>query len=46
LYPENANNGERKYHTITRGWIGNEIFRRVEKDGKTMAEFFYENLYK
>ena len=29
----------REYHAITRGWIANEIFRRVEPTGRTMGEF-------
>ena len=30
---------ERFYHGITRDWITNEIFRRVEPEGKTMGEY-------
>jgi hypothetical protein len=29
----------RKYHTISRDWISNEIFRRVDPEGRTMGEF-------
>ena len=27
------------YHTVTRDWITNEIFRRVEKNGCTMGQY-------
>ena len=27
----------REYHTITRGWIVNEIFRRIEPSNKTLG---------
>lgn len=32
-------NQQREYHAITRGWIANEVFRRVEPNGRTMGEF-------
>lgn len=32
-------NSPREYHAITRGWIANEIFRRVEPENKTMGEY-------
>jgi len=28
-----------QYHAITRGWIANEIFRRVHPEGRTIGEF-------
>ena len=31
--------GRREYHALTRGWIANEIFRRVNPDGLTIGEF-------
>ena len=34
IYPETH---RRMYHAITRDWISNEIFRRVENNGKTMG---------
>ena len=40
-YPET---GKREYHSITRGWIANELFRRVDKDGKTIGEYLKENV--
>ena len=34
-----GDNEQREYHAITRGWIANEVFRRVEPQGRTMGEF-------
>lgn len=34
----------RMYHTLSRGWIENEIFRRVYPEGKTMGEFLREEI--
>jgi len=31
--------GKREYHSITRGWIANEVFRRVHQTGMTIGEF-------
>merc|ERR1711953_1555610 len=39
VYPEG---GKREYHAITRGWVANEIFRRVHPEGKTIGEFVEE----
>merc|ERR1711994_1026649 len=39
VYPEG---GVREYHAITRGWVANEIFRRVHPEGKTIGEFVEE----
>lgn len=36
----------REYHAITRGWIANEVFRRVEPSGRTMGEFLREEISK
>ena len=30
--------GKREYHAVTRGWIANEIFRRVHPSGSTIGE--------
>merc|ERR1712240_589921 len=30
--------GRREYHAMTRGWIANEIFRRVHPSGSTIGE--------
>ncbi|MEM7413465.1 MAG: serine hydrolase [Myxococcota bacterium] len=34
----------REYHAITRGWIANEIFRRVDPAGRTMGEYFRDEI--
>jgi CubicO group peptidase (beta-lactamase class C family) len=34
----------REYHAITRGWIANELFRRVDPDGRTIGEFLREDI--
>lgn len=34
----------REYHAITRGWVANELFRRVEPQGRTMGEFLRAEL--
>ena len=35
---------QREYHAVTRGWVANEVFRRVEPNGRTMAEFLREEV--
>jgi hypothetical protein len=35
---------ERNYHSTTRDWITNEIFRRVEPKGRTYDEYMKEEL--
>ncbi len=35
---------EREYHAVTRGWIANEVFRRVEADGRTMGQFLRDEI--
>ena len=30
---------ERAYHAATRDWLSNEVFRRVEPQGRTMGEY-------
>ncbi|MEE4302222.1 MAG: serine hydrolase domain-containing protein [Pseudomonadales bacterium] len=38
-------NGEvREYHAVTRGWIANELFRRVDPAGRTIGEFLREEI--
>jgi CubicO group peptidase (beta-lactamase class C family) len=39
-----GNGGRREYHAITRGWIVNEIFRRVDPRGRTIGEFLSEEI--
>jgi CubicO group peptidase (beta-lactamase class C family) len=36
--------GKREYHAITRGWILNEIFRRIDPAGRTIGEFYDEEI--
>jgi len=43
-WPPDASGTRREYHGLTRGWILNEIFRRVHPEGKTLGEFFKEEL--
>ena len=39
MFPPESFNSTREYHAVTRGYILNEIFRRVEPSGRTMGEF-------
>lgn len=34
----------REYHALTRGWIVNELFRRVDPAGRTIGEFLREEI--
>ena len=36
--------GKREYHGVTRGWIANEIIRRVHPDGNTIGEFLQKEV--
>lgn len=42
-YPEDGT-GKREYHTFTRGWIANEVFRRVDPEGRTIGEWVRQEL--
>ena len=33
-----------EYHALTRGWIVNEIVRRVDKSGRTVGEFLRDEV--
>ncbi len=35
---------KREYHALTRGWIANEVFRRVDPAGRTIGEFLREEI--
>ncbi len=35
---------QREYHAITRGWVANEVFRRIEPDGRTMGQFLRDEV--
>jgi CubicO group peptidase (beta-lactamase class C family) len=39
-----SNGGKREYHALTRGWIANEVFRRVDPAGRTIGEFLREEI--
>ena len=32
-------NGQRQYHAVTRDWLSNELFRRVEPQKRTYGEY-------
>ena len=36
--------GRREYHAVTRGWIANELFRRVDPAGRTIGEYIREEI--
>jgi CubicO group peptidase (beta-lactamase class C family) len=36
--------GKREYHGLTRGWIVNEVFRRVDPAGRTIGEYLREEI--
>ena len=36
--------GRRQYHAVTRGWVANEVFRRVHPLGLTIGEFLSANI--
>ena len=44
LHYENPERSKREYHAITRGWIVNEVFRRVDAKGRTIGEFLREDI--
>jgi len=39
-----AGGGKREYHALTRGWIVNELFRRVDPAGRTIGEYLREEI--
>ena len=41
---ENPEISRRAYHSITRGWILNEIVRRVDPKGRTVGEILYDDV--
>merc|ERR1719264_1128454 len=44
VFPPEDSGTNREYHGLTRGWILNEIFRRVEPSGRTIGEFLREEI--
>ncbi len=46
-HPQKFRTGEdkkREYHAVTRGWIVNEVFRRVDPERRTIGEFLREDI--
>jgi CubicO group peptidase (beta-lactamase class C family) len=44
-HPQSFREGNRReYHAMTRGWIINEVFRRVEPAGRTIGEFLRQDI--
>ena len=41
-----AADGRRAYHAFSRGWIANELFRRVHPEGATIGNFIREKIFK
>ncbi len=39
-----AGDGRREYHALTRGWIVNELFRRVDPARRTIGEYLREEV--
>jgi CubicO group peptidase (beta-lactamase class C family) len=35
---------KREYHALTRGWIVNEVFRRVDPEGRSIGEYLREDI--
>ena len=35
----------REYHAISRGWIVNEVFRRIDPEGRTLGEFYWQEIH-
>jgi CubicO group peptidase (beta-lactamase class C family) len=42
--PSTEPGGARQYHAMTRGWIVNEIVRRVDPTGRTVREFVHDEI--
>lgn len=43
-YRDPSSGNRREYHALTRGWIVNELFRRVDPAGRTIGEFLREDI--
>ncbi|MEP0202214.1 MAG: serine hydrolase domain-containing protein [Halioglobus sp.] len=39
-----SSSGKREYHALTRGWIVNELFRRVDPAGRTIGEYLQQEI--
>jgi len=42
-FPE-ATSSPREYHAMSRGWIANEIFRRIDSEQRTMGEYLRQQV--
>ena len=43
-FPPEKYGTTREYHSLTRGWVLNEIFRRVEPTGRTVGEYLRDEI--
>lgn len=43
-HPSSFDAGRRQYHALTRGWIVNELFRRVDPAGRTIGEYLRQEV--
>jgi CubicO group peptidase (beta-lactamase class C family) len=43
-FPPEETGTKREYHGLTRGWILNEIFRRVDPEGRTIGQYLREEI--
>ena len=44
MFPPEKYKTTREYHGVVRGYILNEIFRRIEPNGRTMGEYLREEI--
>lgn len=44
LEPNWMEPGRREYHGMTRGWVANELFRRMDPRGRTIGEYLAEDV--
>ena len=44
LEPNWLEPGRREYHGMTRGWVANELFRRLDPRGRTIGEYLAEDV--
>jgi len=43
-FREGGNEMSREYHAVTRGWVVNEVFRRIDPAGRTIGEFLTQEI--
>ena len=44
LEPHWPESGPREYHSLTRGWVANEVFRRLDPQGRTIGEYLAQDV--